>query len=128
MHHMQIKQAAKTYADEYAKIGESALKQKLADAGIEDEDIDSIIDKIKEGDTKMPADIRHQMAATKIQPENANSEFEEWKVALKSQQRRENIDENFDKVRRIKNVRVPTEMAEQMNEMSANTNIRYFAV
>ncbi|TAN17226.1 MAG: hypothetical protein EPN37_07165 [Chitinophagaceae bacterium] len=125
---MQIKKAAKTYADEYAKLGESVLKQKLADGGIEDEDIDQIIDKIKEGDTMMPADIKHQKAAAKIEAGNANSEFEEWKVALKSQQHRENIDENFDKVRRVKNVRIPVEMAEQMNEMSVNTNIRYFAV
>lgn len=127
MHHLQVKKYAKQYADEFKEIGESALKLKLSDEGMEDTDIEDIIDKIKETDE--PKEAKEPKKAPKVDLKgNANSEFEEWKVDLRDKDAKENKDEAFDKVRKLKTVRIPEDMAARLNEQSAESKIRYYAI
>lgn len=126
MHHLTVKKLANQYAEDYKEIGESALKLKLTDNGIDDVDADDIIDKIKEGDLGMPSDnVKPKKKA--IPQGNANSEFEEWKVDPISKDG-PNEDKNFDKVRKIKAVRIPEDMAARLNEQSIESKIRYYAI
>lgn len=124
MHHLQVKKYAKQYAEEFKEIGESALKLKLSDEGMEDTDIEDIIDKIKETDEPKEA----KKAPKASLKGNANSEFEEWKVDLRNKDAKENKDEAFDKVRKLKTVRIPEDMAARLNEQSAESKIRYYAI
>ncbi len=57
--------------------------------------------------------------------DNANSEFEEWKIeAIKDKDAEGGY--TYDKVKHIKDVRIPEETAERLNIQSMNSKLRYY--
>lgn len=137
----------------YAAEGEQAVRAALANTEATPEDIMDILDKIKENQQAPPAAAAAPVfeippppppavneatptppagkpgkppAAAAAKPVNANTVYDEYKVEHKNGTKGDK-DEHFEKVKKLKTVRIPEYRAARLNAHSTNTKIRYYA-